>query len=358
MPATIKINNYNVKIQKGLINRLGLEILRLNESDLDSESELETVLITDENTSGLYLQNIITNFQECPRPEGMKLRFCELLLDSESAGNFHALPKLLDDMSALGLSDEKCCVVALGDKRICASAAFASQCYMSGVKLVLVPVTLESMLVTCTGVRAELALSSGKTSAGVNYQPSLILCDPECLNALPEDEYKSNLIDALSIAVLNAREMLRLFEAEDISANLDEIIELCIKFKAENTDSNGRKKFLSSCVVSAQAFERLHADKIPHVMAAAQGIAIVARAGLKLNWFSGNTAMRILNAIKSLGLPVSYRGALRANEVAREIMKINEHGLQFALPSDSGDYVLRNFRESEFESVISAGMTL
>ena len=356
MPATIKINNYNVKIQKGLINRLGLEILRLN-NEADSESELETVLITDEKNSGLYLQNIITNFQECPRPEGMKLRFCELLIDSDSAGNFNALPKLLDDMSALGLS-EKCCVAALGDKKICASAAFASQCYMSGVKLVLVPVTLEAMLETCTGVRAGLALSSGKNFAGVNYQPSLILCDPECLNALPEEDYKSGLIDALSIAVLNSHNMLRLFEAEDISANLDEIIELCIKFKAENTDSEGRKKFLSSCVVSTQAFERLHDNKIPHVMAAAEGIAIVARAGLKLNWFSGNTAMRILNAIKSLGLPVSYSGALRANEVAHEIMKINKDGLKFAMPSDSGDYVLREFKESEFESVISAGMAL
>ncbi|MBQ6774408.1 MAG: hypothetical protein IJP48_10160 [Synergistaceae bacterium] len=354
MPATIKINNYNVKIQKGLINRLGLEILRLSS---ESESELEMVLITDEKNSSLYLQNIITNFQECPRPEGMKLRFCELLLDSESAGNFHSLPKLLEDMSALSLS-EKCCVAALGDKKICASAAFASQCYMSGVKLVLIPVTLEAMLVTCTGVRAELELSSGKNFAGVNYQPSLVLCDPECLNALPEDEYKSNLIDALSIAVLNSRDMLRLFEADDICANLDEIIELCIKFKAANTDSEGRKKFLSSCVVSAQAFERLHSDKIPHVIAAAQGIAIVARAGLKLNWFSGNTAMRILNAIKKLDLPLSYRGSLRAGEVAHEIMKINKDGLKFALPSDSGDYVLREFKESEFESVISAGMTL
>ena len=152
--------------------------------------------------------------------------------------------------------------------------------------------------------------------------------------------------------------MLRLFECDNIAANFDKIIEHCIKFRIANTDSDGRAKFLSSCTVSTQAFERLHANKIPHVMAAAEGIAIVARAGLKLNWFSGNTAMRILNAIKKLDLPLSYRGSLRAGEVAHEIMKINKDGLKFALPSDSGDYVLREFKESEFESVISAGMTL
>ena len=93
-------------------------------------------------------------------------------------------------------------------------------------------------------------------------------------------------------------------------------------------------------------------------MAAAKGLAIVARAGLKLNWFSGNMTMRILNVLKKIDLPVSYRGALRAGEVAREIRRINYLGLKFALPSDSGGYTLREFKESEFESVISAGMAL
>ena len=354
MPATIKINNYSVKIQMGLIQRLGLEILRFNG---ESDSEIETVIINDENISSLYLPKIIANFQECPRPEGIKLRLCEMLIASESMGTFHALHKLLDDMSALGLS-EKCCVIGLGGSRICALAAFAARTYMSGVRLILVPTTLGAMIETCTGGTARLSLNSGEKFAGVNYQPSLILCDPECLGTLPEEEYKSGLIDALSIAVLNAHKMLRFFDVEDINANLDTIIELCVKFKAESTNLDGSNKFLSSCAVSTQAFERLHANEISHVMAAAHGIAIVARAGLKLNWFSGNMAMRILRAVKKLDLPVSYNGAFRESDVAREIIKMNPHGLKFAVPSDSGDYVLRIFQESEFESVISAGMAL
>lgn len=356
MPATIKINDYSVKIQKGLVQRLGLEILRLNG---ESNSEIETVIINDENVSSLYLPNIIANFQECPRPEGVKLRLCEMLIASESLGTFHALPKLLDDMSALGLS-EKCCVIGLGGSRICALSAFAARTYMSGLRLVLVPTTLGAMIETCAGGIARLSLNSnsGEKFAGINYQPSLILCDPECLSTLPEEEYKSGLIDALSIAVLNARDMLRFFEVDDISANLDTIIELCVKFKAENTNPDGSEKFLSSCTVSTQAFERLHSKEISHVMAAAQGIAIVARAGLNLNWFSGNTAMRILRAVKRLDLPVSYNGTFRASDVASEIIKMNTRNLKFAVPSDSGDYVLRNFQEFEFESVISAGMAL
>ena len=357
MPATIKTHDYSVKIQKGLIRRLGLEILRLcGDSESKSESEIETVLLTDENISGLYLQDIITNFQECPKPEGVKLRFCELLTDPDSSGSFHALPKLLDDIAALGLS-RKCCVVALGGRRVCASAAFAASSYMGGVRLVLVPTTLGAMIDSMT-CRAELSLSSGKNLACINYRPSLVLCDPECLNTLPDEEYKSGLADALGIAALRGGDMLRFFEADDLSANIDNIIEGCINFQIESMNPDLSMKFMSSCSVTTQAIERLHNYNIPHVIAAAKGVAVVARAGLKLNWFSGNTAMRILNALKRTGLPVSYRGALRAREVAREIMKINASNVKFALPSDSGGYVLREFKESEFESVISAGMAL
>ena len=51
MPANVKASaGYNIKIRKGLVERIGLEILRLSD-----EKECEIALITDEKVSGLYL---------------------------------------------------------------------------------------------------------------------------------------------------------------------------------------------------------------------------------------------------------------------------------------------------------------
>ncbi len=50
MPANVKASTgYSIKIRKGLVARLGLEILRLSD-----ESYHEIALITDEKVSGLY----------------------------------------------------------------------------------------------------------------------------------------------------------------------------------------------------------------------------------------------------------------------------------------------------------------
>ena len=68
MPSTLRMNNYNVKIQRGLVERLGLEILRMNDA-----LENEILLVTDEENSENYLQKIVMNLQAYPKPEGTKL---------------------------------------------------------------------------------------------------------------------------------------------------------------------------------------------------------------------------------------------------------------------------------------------
>ena len=353
MPASLHINtstgNYTVKIQRGLTSRLGIESLRLSEENYN-----EIALLTDENVSSLYLQRIITNFQDCPKPEGAKLRICELLINPDQP-----ITKLFDDMAGLGLSD-KCCVIALGGMSVCSSAAFASGCYMHGVKLIFVPTTLRAMIESSVGGRADLNLTSGYHIAGITHQPSLVLCDPDCLTTLTEAEYKSGIAEALSIAIMTGGEILRFFLNDNLRPNIDKVIESCIKFRAECFDEDGHKKFQNMARAIGNAIERFSCGRVSHDLAVSEGAAIVAKAGLKREFFSANTSAKILNALKAQNLPVNYMGDLTAETIAREIFrasKAHDNSVKFALPTDNNNYELREINLRELESFIYAGMT-
>lgn len=178
MPSTLKMDTYSVKIQRGLIERLGLEILRLNDN-VDNE----ILLITDMENSNLYLQKIIMNLQAYPKNAGTKLRFCELIINScEDSKNFEAVSNLLESMAKLGLS-KKCIVACLGNDVVCSVAGFAALCF--SVRLVPVPVTLSAMIEASSGGSALLNLNAGKNLAAMPYKPSLVLCDTECLKDSP-----------------------------------------------------------------------------------------------------------------------------------------------------------------------------
>ena len=396
MPATVKVNSgYSIKIRKGLIQRLGLEILRLNEEET-SETEHEILLVTDEKVSGLYLQKVITNFQECPKPDGTKLRICELLINShERAKNFMTVTKLLDDMAGLGLS-KKCCVVALGGGVVCDAAGFAAGCYMGGVRLVLVPTTLAAMIEASVGGNAFLNLSTGKNLAGMIHTPSLVLCDTESLRTLSPEEYKSGIAETLKTAIMAGEDLFRIFERGEVDGNIESIIDGCIKFRAgvsndgknqsskvdvAETDNDKSVRDEAECVsndavgnasvsVSGEsrskclgyeignAIESLSNYEIQHGLALAQGIGIVANASAKMEWCNEDTKDRIINTLKRNDLPVTCR-KFKPEIIAQNVLngrKIAGGNIELVVPSEIGRCEAKSVNSDELASIIAMGM--
>ena len=352
MPANVKVSSgYSIKIRKGLVERLGLEILRLNE-----ESYHEIVLITDEKVSGLYLQQVIMNVKECPKPEGTKLRICELLIDShEASKNFGTIAKLLEDLAALGLS-KNCVVVALGGGVVCDAAGFAAGVYMNGVRLVLVPTTLAAMVKASAGNLARVNLSAGENLAGMSYTPSLVLCDTECLRTLTDDEYRSGLAEALKTAIVSGEDMFRIFERGNASDNIERVIEECIKFRAEIVGNEDRVKGLKLGCVVGSAIGALSGYGIQHGLATAQGIGITARAAAKMNWCTERTAEGIIHALEQNNLP-SGNKEFKTSEIAKAAIKSGGRVINMVVPCDIGNCEVKQVKAEELEHIISLGMS-
>ena len=356
MPANVKVSTentasgYSVKIRRGLIERLGIEILRL-----EDDTEHEVLLITDEKVSGLYLQKVIMNFQECPRPEGTKLRICELLIDShEPAKNFQTVAKLLEDMARLGLS-ERCCVVALGGCVVCDAAGFAAGCYMNGVRLVLVPTTLAAMVKASAGGHARLNLNAGGNLAGMSYSPSLVLCDTDSLKTLPPDEYRSGVAEALKTSIVCGEDMFRIFERGEADGNIERIIEECIKFRAGISGNDERIRGLKLGCVVGSAICSLSSYDVQHGIATAQGIGITAMASAKMGWCSEETAKRIIGALNRNNLP-DNTNSFRPSEIAQAARRSWGGIVDMVVPAEIGRCEVRKVKSEELEGIISAGM--
>ena len=351
MPATIKVTSksceYSIKIRRGLIERLGIEILNLLNEENEEKEEIdnEILLITDEKVSGLYLQNVIMNFQQCPKPEGMRIRVCELLIESgEGAKNFSTVAKLLEKMAGLGLT-KKCCIVALGGGVVCDSAAWAAGCYMGGVKLVLVPTTLAAMIDCSVGERAFLNLNAGKNLAGMSCNPSLVLCDIDSLKTLPPEEYKSGISEAFKTALMFSEELFRIFERGEADFYMEKIIESCIKFRA-NFNSE-RAKCIGYEI--ANAIESLSGYKISHGAALAEAVQIVANISRKNSWISDETFQRIINAMKKNNIFVSFN-SFKAESIAQAM--INGRSIELNIFTEIGKCEIKNFNAEDLARLI------
>ena len=351
MPANVKVNDgYSIRIRRGAIENLGVEILRLAEG-----SYTEILIVTDEKVSGLYLSKVIMNFQECPKPDGMKIRVCELIIDShEGAKNFSTVSKLLDDMAGLGLS-EKCIVAAIGGGVVCEAVGFAAGCYMGGVRLVLVPTTLAGMIEASAWRSAFLNLSSGKNLAGMSCRPSLVICDTDCLSTLSGEEYRSGIAEALKTAIMSGEELFRIFERGDAMSSTEKIIEGCIKYRA-GLSPEMRNKCLGYAL--GNAVETLSGYEVQHGLALAQGIGITSRASAKYEWCGKETSARILSALERNNLPSECK-RFTAHEISQALIngrKISGNGFELVVLSKIGRCEVKSVNENELEEIISSGM--
>ena len=358
MPANVKINSanhsYTIKIRKGLVERLGLEILKLNE-----DSDTEIALITDEKVSELYLQKVIMNFQKCPKPEGTKIRICEILIDShETSKNFRTVSKLLEEIAALGMS-ERVCITALGGGVVCDAAGFAAGCYKNGVRLVLIPTTIAAMVKSSAGGHARLNLLAGENLAGMSYNPSLVLCDTECLRTLPDDEYRSGLSEAFKTSIVAGGEMFRMFERGIDSWNIEMLIEECVKFRADISGNEDMQKALKLGCVIGSAIGALSKYEIQHGLATAQGIAITSRAAAKMKWCSEEASERIINAMEKNNLPVTCK-TFTAQEITEAALsnRKGESNIDMVIASEIGRCGIKSVKADELERIISVGMAM
>ena len=349
---TLHVNvgkGYNVKIGQGLLSHCGEEIAALL-------GPCTVAVVTDSNVARLYLEGCVTSLTQA----GLKTSVFTFPA-GEGSKNLSTLSDILEFLASAELTRADA-VVALGGGVVGDMAGFAAGCYMRGIRFVQLPTTLLAAVDSSVGGKTAVDLKAGKNLAGLFYQPSLVICDTDCLNTLPEEEYRCGLAEALKTGVLCGEGLFRLFEQGTAREHLEGIIGQCVEYKAgvveRDEKEQGERKLLNLGHTVGHAIELCSGFTVLHGLAVAAGLAVIARASARRGWCSLATARRIESTLKKNGLPTttgfSPTGLAKA---ALSDKKRAGSTVTLAIPSEIGACTLQSLNVNELEELIAAGLS-
>ena len=169
--------DYDVRIGSGLFAGLGALIKQ-------SVPAQTAVLVTDDTVDTLYGTQAARSLAEA----GFRvLRF--VFPHGERSKSLATFGQVLNFLCENHVTRSDV-IIALGGGVVGDLAGFAAACYQRGIRFVQVPTTLLAMVDSSVGGKTAVDLDTGKNMAGAFWQPSLVLCDPDLLSTLPDEQYR------------------------------------------------------------------------------------------------------------------------------------------------------------------------
>ena len=176
-------------------------------------------------------------------------------------------------------------VLALGGGVTGDMTGFAAATFLRGITYIQVPTTLLAMVDSSVGGKTAIDLPAGKNLVGAFYQPSLVLCDLDTLNTLPETVFCDGCAEVIKYGVLYDADLFAHLEAEGLNFGRENVISRCVELKrnvvAEDEFDNGARQKLNLGHTIGHGVEAQSNFTITHGQAVAIGMAIIAKSRCK-----------------------------------------------------------------------------
>ena len=284
---------YDIVIERGLLDRAGELICA-------ATGAKKAVVVTDTNVAALYLERAVASL----RAAGLETETFTAQA-GEGAKSLAVYGELLEFLSRCGLTRTDT-LVALGGGVIGDLTGFAAATYQRGIGFVQLPTTLLADVDSSVGGKTAVNLPTGKNQVGSFYQPHLVLCDPDALQTLPDEQYRCGCAEVVKYGVLGNEAF---FEEMTTPAceQVERVIETCVKMKRElvmrDEFDRGARQLLNLGHSFGHAVEACSDFTILHGQAVAVGMAMIARAAAKRGFCTPETASRIVSLLKQYDLP-------------------------------------------------------
>lgn len=258
--------------------------------------EKAAVIITDDNVNRLYGNRFpeLPILSVAPGEESKKLKVIEFLAE-----------KLLE----AGI-DRSGFILAIGGGVVSDVAGFLASIYLRGIRCGYISSTLLSQVDASTGGKNGINLGGTKNILGTIRQPEFVICDPEMLKTLPEEEYLSGLAELIKTAVIGDKELFELIEGsiDEIMERKSDLLTLLVaksvRFKAlvvtEDENERGLRRILNFGHTFGHAFEMQR--EVKHGFAVAAGMVLAAEYSFEKKYLSLEEKNRIINLLKRFNL--------------------------------------------------------
>jgi 3-dehydroquinate synthase len=199
-------------------------------------------------------------------------------------------------------------VVALGGGVTGDMAGFAAAIYARGVRFVQVPTTLLAAVDSSVGGKTAVDLPGGKNQAGAFYQPLLVLCDPDTLSTLPEEQYRSGCAEVIKYGMLGDEDFFASLVLP-VKEQAETVIARCVSMKRdivhEDEFDTGLRRLLNLGHSFGHAVEKCSDYTILHGEAVAIGMAGITRAAVARGLCEASALDALLEMLQAYALPVS-----------------------------------------------------
>ncbi len=340
---------YDIIIDNGILDRSG----RLACDVLGKPCA--AAILTDSNVAPLYLERLETSLQSA----GFSAVSYVIPAGEESkcAENYLSFISFLAQ-NKLTRSD---CIFALGGGVVGDLAGFCAATYLRGVKFIQIPTTLLAMVDSSVGGKTAIDIPEGKNLVGAFYQPSLVLCDPETLDTLPDNVFTDGCAEVIKYGIINDRPLFDKLSAAPIKEQLEDVIENCVRDKRDvvNADEKdvGVRQLLNLGHTAAHSIETLSNYEISHGSAVAIGMAMISRAANKMGLCPDSHLAAILDILATYGLPTECSfDAHSLAEAALSDKKRSGGKISLIIPFGIGSSQIYEVGVDELEGIFEKGL--
>lgn len=222
--TNLQNNSYPIVIKRGTLENLS-EYLNLDR---------RVLIVTDDGVPEIYSKTVASF---CTSPLIHCIKQGE---SSKSLENFETLCKLMLE-NEFNRHDA---VVAVGGGVVGDLAGFAASAYMRGIDFYNIPTTVLSAVDSSVGGKTAINFHGVKNIIGAFHQPKAVIVDVNTLKTLPKRHISNGLAEALKMAITFDPALFDLFKNKDPFENIEEIITMSLKIKADVVSKDEKEKGL------------------------------------------------------------------------------------------------------------------
>lgn len=290
---TVTVNaskQYDIKIGSRLLPTLGEEVKKLGKA-------AKVAIVSDSNVFPLYGDPVRQSLKDA----GFAVSSFVFPAGEESKC-FSTYLELLNFLAQEKLTRSDL-IVALGGGVVGDLAGFAAATYLRGIRFVQVPTTLLAAVDSSVGGKTAIDLPAGKNLVGAFCQPSLVLCDTDTLNTLPEDIFRDGCAEVIKYGILYDARFFAYLEQSGLDFDREKVIARCVELKRdvvmEDEFDTGMRMKLNLGHTIGHGVEARSNFSLSHGKSVAIGMAIVARAS------ACPDTDQIVGVLRKYGLPVT-----------------------------------------------------
>ncbi len=307
----------------------------------------QTVIITDGNVRHLY-------GDQFPESRIIEIGMGEGIKTLETAQDiFRKLVALEADRTVF--------IVGIGGGIVCDMAGFIASTYLRGVRFGFVATTLLAQVDAGVGGKNGVNFSGYKNMVGVFNQPGFVICDPEVLQTLSEQDRGCGLAEIVKHAAIADDRLFSYLEenVEEVLSLSPEAVQrmvydsVVIKSEIVNRDEKerGERRKLNFGHTFGHTLEKAH--KLPHGEAVSMGMMAAANLSAQKSYLTDAQVVRLANLLESLKLPT--RMAIDKTTVIDALhhdKKRENDTVHFVLLRRLGEATVQQIPLSELEAVI------